>query len=94
MPNGSFELSLVLAGDEASDRFNFVLKDESTNTWYDHYNSNFVVPLRLAATQEVLDIPELPQELSNIWAYIKWEASGSPHRTATEASVEYQVGIC
>jgi alpha-glucan,water dikinase len=49
-------LTLVLAGDEASDALNFVIKDEATDTWWDHNGANFRVPLRVElATASMLD---------------------------------------
>ena len=38
-------------------------------------------------------VPALPQELCGIWAYIKWEAAGSPGRSQEEADSEYQAAI-
>ncbi|QDZ23333.1 alpha-glucan water dikinase [Chloropicon primus] len=38
-------------------------------------------------------IPELPADLCGIWAYIKWEHSGCPERSAVEADREFQEGI-
>jgi len=49
-------LTLLLAGDEASDALNFVVKDDATDTWWDHNGANFRVPLRLElATGSMLD---------------------------------------
>ena len=45
---GGQEVALELAGPEASDFLNFVLKDAATGTWYDYNGSNFHVPLRSA----------------------------------------------
>ncbi len=39
-------MRIRLTGGEASDYLNFVLKDETTRTWYDLHGSNFHVPLR------------------------------------------------
>jgi hypothetical protein len=44
--DGRLEITIELRGDEASDIFNFVLKDEATNSWYDNAGSNFAVSLR------------------------------------------------
>lgn len=43
--NGNVHIRL--AGDEASDIINFVLKDDATNTWWDHLGSNFAGALRV-----------------------------------------------
>ena len=37
---------MVLPSDDAADYLNFVLKDASTNTWYDSNGSNFQLALR------------------------------------------------
>jgi hypothetical protein len=34
---------VALNSKEASDLFNFVMKDDSCNAWYDHYGTNFKV---------------------------------------------------
>lgn len=39
------------------------------------------------------DIPQLPQELCGIWAYIKWELAGCPERSQSDADAEYQQAI-
>lgn len=121
--SGTQSLELRFAGDEASDFLNFVVKDESTGTWYDLNGTNFQIGLRgqsqdpaavaspiagangngksngAAATGDLppllpLDkVPQVPQELSGIWAYIKWEVSGCPNRSKEEADREYQAGI-
>ncbi len=39
------------------------------------------------------DIPQLPQELCGIWAYIKWELAGCPERSQHDADAEYQEAI-
>jgi hypothetical protein len=39
---------LELAGGDASDFLNFVVKDAATGTWFDYNGSNFHVPLRAA----------------------------------------------
>lgn len=38
-------------------------------------------------------LPEIPNELSGIWAYIKWEEAGCPNRTQEETDREYKAGI-
>ncbi|KAL4422809.1 hypothetical protein ABPG75_009006 [Micractinium tetrahymenae] len=38
-------------------------------------------------------VPQLPQELCGIWAYIKWEVAGCPNRSKEEADREYEQGI-
>lgn len=73
--NGRFRLQLVLPPNEASDRLNFVLKDAATNTWYDHNGTNFVAPLRadVSAVSDDSTLPQLPVDLCNVWAWIKWD---------------------
>eukprot|EP00889_Picochlorum_renovo_P002944 jgi/Picre1/29974/NNA_005350.t1 len=39
------------------------------------------------------DIPSIPQDLSGVWSYMKWEASGCPNRSQEEADREYQNAI-
>lgn len=39
-------VTIRLAGDEASDFLNFVVKDEESGAWYDFNGTNFQVPLR------------------------------------------------
>ena len=39
-------MELRLAGDEASDFLNFVVKDEDSATWFDLNGTNFQIPLR------------------------------------------------
>lgn len=101
------QIEIQLLGDECSDYLNFVVKDASSNLWYDFYGDNFHVPLRLALSSMALDettmdeeisipddqLPEIPQELSGIWAYIKWENDGCPNRSQQDADAEYQRGI-
>lgn len=104
--DGGQELVIQLRGPEASDYLNFVIKDESTGTWYDQFGSNFKVALRLALTSQAFDedddvpaavpdseLPELPTELCGIWSYIKWETAGCPQRNQEEADAEYQNAI-
>lgn len=38
-------------------------------------------------------LPQLPDELCGIWAYITWEAAGCPNRSQEESSREYQNAI-
>ncbi|KAL4448876.1 hypothetical protein ABPG77_007593 [Micractinium sp. CCAP 211/92] len=38
-------------------------------------------------------VPQLPQDLCGIWAYIKWEVAGCPNRSKEEADREYEQGI-
>lgn len=103
---GEQQVEITLKGDECSDFLNFVIKDASTGTWYDFYRENFHVPLRLALTSLALDesmdeeisipesqLPELPGELTGIWAYIKWEFAGCPNRSQQESDAEYRRGI-
>jgi len=108
------EVEIRLSGDERSDYLNFVVKDTSTNTWYDFYGDNFHVPLQLALSSAAFDesllasvdgdagagvtvpddmLPELPGELTGIWAYVKWEHDGCPNRSTQDSDAEYQRGI-
>ena len=101
------EVEIVFRGGECSDYLNFVVKDVSKNVWYDFYGDNFHVPLRLALSSFALDeasmdedlgipddqLPELPSELTGIWAYIKWEHAGCPNRSQEDSDAEYQLGI-
>uniref|UniRef100_A0A383VC26 Uncharacterized protein n=1 Tax=Tetradesmus obliquus TaxID=3088 RepID=A0A383VC26_TETOB len=95
--NGS--LRIRLDGDEASDIINFVLKDDATNTWYDHLGSNFAVPLRSGkeeAGQAVVKTAErqkLPQALCDTWAWIRWDHAGRPHRSEEQADLEYEAAV-
>ena len=38
-------------------------------------------------------MPQLPDELCGIWAYITWEAAGCPNRSQEESSREFQNAI-
>lgn len=101
------QVELRLRGEECSDFLNFVVKDSSTGTWYDFYKDNFHVPLRLALSTLALEsiddeevnsvaeaqLPELPGELTGIWAYIKWENDGCPNRSQQESDAEFRRGI-
>ncbi|KAK2077624.1 hypothetical protein QBZ16_004470 [Prototheca wickerhamii] len=96
---------IVLAGDEASDRLNFVVKDEGAGAWYNLNGANFQLPLREAAAQEAPArdaapallpadaVPVVPQELAGLWAYRSWERAGCPSRSAAAADAEYGAGI-
>lgn len=120
------EIRLKFSGDEASDHLNFVLKDTSSDKWYDLNGANFQVPLRQSEHQNggsttsisaplssngngngvasvqgqiqenllPLDqIPAIPQDLSGVWAYMKWEAAGYPARSKEEADTEYEASL-
>lgn len=80
---------------EASDRLNFVLKDDATATWYDCHGTNFVVDLHKSATEakRSQDIPAPPKELCDVWAWIKWDYSGRPNRGQAQAQLEYDNAI-
>jgi len=39
------------------------------------------------------DIPSIPQDLSGVWSYMKWEAAGCPNRSQEESDREYQNAI-
>lgn len=105
--DGTSTIEIALDGDEASDYINFVLKDAATGTWYDRNGSNFQMALRSslrsfasiddAESMDSLlsldDIPEIPQGLAGVWAYIMWEHAGCPSRSQEDADREYQRGI-
>ncbi|KAI8477159.1 MAG: R1 protein [Monoraphidium minutum] len=86
---GRSEVVIRLPGDEASDTLNFVLKDDATDTWYDHHSTNFAVPLR----PERDDIPDIPRELCDTWAWIKWDHGGRPQRGMAQANREYDAAV-
>ena len=99
-------MEITLRGGECSDFLNFVVKDANSGVWYDFYGGNFHVPLRLALSSMAYDedddedvripddqLPELPEELTGIWAYIKWEHDGCPNRSQQDSDNEYQMGI-
>ena len=102
-------LELELPAHESSDVLNFVIKDLDSEEWFDDNGHNFAVPLREGAesimailgqgtgsvSKSIDQAPSetLPEELCGIWAYVKWEAAGSPARPQTEADAEYQLGI-
>lgn len=67
------KVTINLTPDEASDVLNFVLKDEATNTWWDHYGSNFAVSLRpRGKATAAVDVPaDLPQKMCDTWAWIR-----------------------
>lgn len=39
------------------------------------------------------DIPSIPQDLSGVWSYMKWETAGCPNRSQEESDREYQNAI-
>lgn len=39
------------------------------------------------------DVPSIPQDLSGVWSYMKWESAGCPNRSQEEADREYQNAI-
>ena len=39
------------------------------------------------------EVPEIPENLCGIWAYIKWEFAGCPERSTQDADREFQEGI-
>lgn len=85
------EVVLRLAGDEVSDVLNFVLKDEASNRWWDHYGSNFAVPLK-SAEQRAADA-DLPKQLCDTWAWIRWDYNGRPNRSEAQANEEYETSV-
>ncbi|KAK9816496.1 hypothetical protein WJX72_001009 [[Myrmecia] bisecta] len=93
------ELQLSFRGDEVSDFLNFVIKDDATGVWYDLTGDNWQIPLKLSqekrSTTRIPDdqLPEIPGELSGIWAYIKWEVAGCPNRSQQDSDAEYQIAI-
>lgn len=48
---------------------------------YDHRSTNFAVPLR----PERDDIEDIPRELCDTWAWIKWDYGGRPQRSTVGA---------
>ena len=48
---------------------------------YDYASTNFAVPLR--AQRE--DTPDIPRELCDTWAWVKWDCSGRPQRGSVRA---------
>eukprot|EP00873_Tetraselmis_striata_P000762 jgi/Tetstr1/421026/TSEL_012071.t1 len=102
MADGRQVLEITLEGDECSEELAFVFKDE-TGSWYDCNDGNFLVPLNPmeALTKATMTgkpapagpLPEIPNELGGIWAYIKWEQAGCPNRSQQESDAEYQVGL-
>jgi hypothetical protein len=49
---------------------------------YDHLSTNFAVPLRPeldAASRD--DVPDVPRELCDTWAWMKWDHGGRPQRS-------------
>ncbi len=102
------KLDLQFQGPEASQALNFVIKDSSTGRWYDYNGDNFHVPLSGEADEAEVTVskpvetkaplrndqlPQVPDELCGIWAYIAWEAAGCPNRSQEESSHEYQNAI-
>lgn len=94
----------MLEDSDCSGYLDFVIKDSRSDTWYDSYGENFHVPLQ--RQDKVSDgdqnksrplpenqIPDVPDNLAGVWAYIKWEASGCPHRSQEESDAEYRQGI-
>lgn len=98
--NGGQQVDLVLAGDEASDYINFVVKDSSSGTWYDQGGTNYHIPLTgsvatMSIDEQIPDaeLPDLPGELCGIWSYIKWEQAGCPNRTEDQSQAAYREAI-
>lgn len=92
--DGANTVVIKLRGDEVSDVLNFVLKDDATNTWYDHLSTNFAVPLRPeldAASRD--DVPDVPRELCDTWAWMKWDHGGRPQRSTAQANAEYDAAV-
>lgn len=97
---GGQQVELLLAGNEASDYINFVVKDTSSGTWYDQKGTNFHIPLTgsvatMSIDEQIPDaeLPDLPGELCGIWSYIKWEHAGCPNRTEQESQAAYREAI-
>ncbi|GLC33353.1 hypothetical protein PLESTB_000342400 [Pleodorina starrii] len=91
--NGRARVVLHLDGEEASDFFNFVLKDDATNTWYDNNGTNFKVPLRPDATSAAPKVDQLPKDLCDKWAWVRWDHAGRPERADAAAASEYDRGV-
>ncbi len=69
-------------------------QDDATNTWYDNNGTNFKVELRAnldAAAGPKLD--QLPKDLCDKWAWVRWDQSGRPQRSDAAASAEYDRGV-
>lgn len=90
--NGKVAVDIHLRGEEVSDVLNFVLKDNVSGRWSDNNGSNFSMLLK-PPKEKLTVIPDVPQKLCDIWAYLKWEISGCPNRSMEDANAEYQVGI-
>jgi alpha-glucan,water dikinase len=98
-------LTIELKGEEASDAFNFVLKDEATNTWWDNNGSNFTVSLRphtsadssssgangnTTSSSSVM----LPKDLCDKWSWMVWDQAGRPKGRGNQAASEsYEASI-
>ncbi|GIL61955.1 hypothetical protein Vafri_16315 [Volvox africanus] len=91
--NGRARVVLHLDGEEASDFLNFVLKDDATNTWYDNNGTNFKVPLRADATSAATRVDQLPKDLCDKWAWVRWDHAGRPERAGGAAANEYDRGV-
>ncbi|PNW80482.1 hypothetical protein CHLRE_07g319300v5 [Chlamydomonas reinhardtii] len=91
--NGRARVVLHLDGEEASDFLNFVLKDDATNTWYDNNGTNFKVELRADASPSAPKLDQLPKDLCDKWAWVRWDFVGRPQRSAEAAASEYDRGV-
>ncbi len=87
------ELFIELPPEEASDLMNFVLKEDTTNTWYDNNNANFRVPLRRDADTAPPKVEVLPKKLCDQWAHVRWEWQGRPQRGDDQAGEDYDLGV-
>ncbi|KAG1681344.1 hypothetical protein FOA52_007392 [Chlamydomonas sp. UWO 241] len=99
--DGRLEITIELKGDEASDVFNFVLKDEATNSWYDNAGSNFAISLRPGHggsmtvdedNSEEEDVV-LPKELCDKWAWFRWDSEGRQQGDAEQSTRQYDEGV-
>ena len=96
------ELLIAFDSDEKVAALDFVVKDASGDRWFDFNGTNFRVPLDLSDACEVEfadvapgggPLPEIPQKLAGIWAYVKWELAGCPERSQDAADQEFKAGL-
>ena len=93
---GAKTLVLRFDADEKCERLDFVIKDRATNQWFDLSGTNWSIPVDLGCEDAVEFAgppPEPPQELCSVWAYLRWEAAGSPERSQEESQQEYTSSV-
>jgi hypothetical protein len=87
---GKKVIDMTLPADDAADYLNFVLKDASTNTWYDSNGSNFQLALRTSLRSFMsMDDAEFvrPRSLDLHACAAVLQASGASGNCATVCSV-------